>query len=218
MRHAARSPRPPRLAAWFVDLFAPVERAESILGDLHEEFSDLAGKSGVVPARRWYWGQSVRTIVHLFGGAFRNAPGSLGAIVLVGFLMHWFSGPFPEWVAGAILHAQRPFSNLHYAFYVWLINYGALVGCVVTSLFIGCVAAVLAKGREVVATLTLIVVRSVPFVWLLVVFEHNARAPIYTSALHLFEFRWVLEMTSILVAGVVVRRLRSVSLRLHAIT
>jgi hypothetical protein len=63
MRQTEPRTRPPRLAAWLVNLFASVEDAESILGDLHEEFSDIVSKSGVVPARRWYWRQSVKTIV-----------------------------------------------------------------------------------------------------------------------------------------------------------
>lgn len=57
-------PRPPRIAAWLVELFVSVEQAESILGDLHEEFSDVASKSGVVAARRWYWRQSINTLAH----------------------------------------------------------------------------------------------------------------------------------------------------------
>lgn len=217
MRHAIRSPRPPRLAAWFVDLFAPAERAESVLGDLHEEFSDIAQKSGVVPARRWYWRQSVKTIFHLFGAALRNAPWSLASIVLVGFLMDWFSfsATLPERVIMAILRAQRPYSNLHYGFYVWLINYGIAIACVGTSLLVGCVVAVLAKGREVVAALMLIVVRSVPSVLLfLFVYERNVgREPSFHVVFHFFVFRWVLDISGILVAGVLVRKLRSVSLR-----
>jgi hypothetical protein len=39
--------QPPRVAAWLVDLFTPGEQAESILGDILEEFSDVATKSGV---------------------------------------------------------------------------------------------------------------------------------------------------------------------------
>jgi hypothetical protein len=54
--------RPPRLAAWLVELFTSVEQAECILGDLAEEFSDLASRSGAVHARRWYWRQSLKTI------------------------------------------------------------------------------------------------------------------------------------------------------------
>ena len=65
--------RPPRIAAWLVDLFAPDE-TETIAGDLLEEFSELASKLGVTSARRWYWRQSVKAIAHLVATAFRDAP------------------------------------------------------------------------------------------------------------------------------------------------
>lgn len=38
--------RPSRFPAWPVELFASAEQAESILGDLQEEFSEVASKSG----------------------------------------------------------------------------------------------------------------------------------------------------------------------------
>lgn len=47
--------RPPRIAAWLVTLFTLTEETESILGDLREEFSQLAASSGFAFARRWYW-------------------------------------------------------------------------------------------------------------------------------------------------------------------
>src|SRR6202011_133403 len=65
--------RPPILAAWLVNLFAPTE-GESILGDLLEEHSDSSSKSGVAFAQRWYWRQPRKTIAHLAGNAFRTAP------------------------------------------------------------------------------------------------------------------------------------------------
>ena len=210
--------RPPRLAAWLVELFASGEQAESILGDLHEEFSDVAMKSGVGAARRWYWRQSVKTIFHLFGAAFRNAPWSIPGIVLLGFLIHWFAATLPERVVWAILHAQRPYSNLHYEFYVWLINYGTSVAYVLVSLLIGCFVAVLARGREVVATLVLAVVRSVPFVWVLVsIYENADRVQAFAAPIYFFIFLRALDVVGTLVAGVLVRKLRSVSPRPAAI-
>lgn len=215
MTQAGPRPRPPWLAAWLVALFASAEQAESILGDLHEEFSDVASKSGVAAARSWYWRQSVRTIFHLFGATFRNAPWSISGIVLLGFLLDLLSGrlQLPENVIMAILRAQRPYSNLHYGFYVWLINYGISIACVATSLLIGCIVAVLAKGREVVAALTLIVVRAVPFIWLLLfIYDHNAdHGPGVSALFHYFVFRRALDVVGTLVAGVLVRRMRSVS-------
>ena len=154
-------PRPPRLAAWLVNMFASARHAESILGDLHEEFFDLASKSGVGSARGWYWRQSANTILHLVGAAFRTAPWSLACIVLFGFLLRWFSFSLPERLVVAILRTQRPYSNHHVNAYISFLNYGIPVTHFLTSLLIGCVMACFAKGREVVATVTLALVLSV---------------------------------------------------------
>jgi hypothetical protein len=147
--------RPPRLAAWLVELFTSADQAECILGDLAEEFSDLASRSGVVSARRWYWRQSAKTIAHLAGAGFRVAPWSLAGVVLLGFLLERFSFALPERVIVAILRTQRPYSNLHYHFYVWLVTYGISIARVLQTVLIGCIVATFAKGREIVATTTL---------------------------------------------------------------
>ena len=77
--------QPPRIAVWLVNLFTPAEEAESILGDLLEEFSHLASKSGVAVARRWYWRQTVKTITHLVDSGFCVAPWSTTAVVVGDF-------------------------------------------------------------------------------------------------------------------------------------
>src|SRR5580704_14470195 len=79
--------QPPRLAAWLLELFVSDKRAESIAGDLVEEFSELASKSGVAAARSWYWRQSGRAIAHLIGNGFRVAPWSTAGTVIGGFLL-----------------------------------------------------------------------------------------------------------------------------------
>ena len=61
--------KPPRAAVWLVELFAPIESAEGVLGDLEEEFAGRLTRSGDRPARRWYWRQALRTTVHLVLGA-----------------------------------------------------------------------------------------------------------------------------------------------------
>lgn len=215
MKQSVPLPGPPRLGAWFVELFASAEQAESILGDFHEEFSDLISKSGVVSARRWYCSQSVKTIFHLFGAAFRKAPWSIIGVVLLGFLIHLLSATLLDRVMWVILRAQRPYSNLRYKFYVWLINDSIPIASVATSLLIGCVVAALAKGREVVAALALIVVRSAPFIWLLVfVYQHDGdRGEGFAAPFHFFVICRMLEVVGILVAGVLVRKMRSVSSR-----
>lgn len=54
---SSQTVEPPSIAVWLVTLFTAPEEAESIVGDLHEEFSLLAVKSGFAIARHWYWRQ-----------------------------------------------------------------------------------------------------------------------------------------------------------------
>ena len=158
MTQSTHPSRPPWLSTWFVELFAPESQSEPILGDLAEEFSDIASKSGATPACLWYWRQSVKTAFHLAGSAFRIAPWSLVGIVLGGILLRRFSFGLPEWVVVEILHTLRPYSNLHVDAYMWLINYGIPIVHVIVSMLVGCVVAFAAKAREMVATITLSVV------------------------------------------------------------
>jgi len=95
MTHAS-SVQPPRVAVWLLDLFTPYEQTESIPGDLLEEFSDVASKSGVANARRWYLRQSVRTILHLVRSGFRVAPWSIAGAVVGGVLLVQLGHAFTE--------------------------------------------------------------------------------------------------------------------------
>lgn len=88
MKRSMPLPRLPRLGTWLVELFASAEQAESIPGDFHEEFSDLVSKCGVVSARSWYLRQSLKTVAHLFGSAFRPAPGRIAVAVFLGVALH----------------------------------------------------------------------------------------------------------------------------------
>jgi vacuolar-type H+-ATPase subunit I/STV1 len=154
--------RPPIIAAWLVDLLTPYEQAESIPGDLLEEFSDLVSKSGVAIARRWYWRQSVKTIGHLIGIGFRVAPWSIVGTVLGGYLLLAF-GASRSWVEDAIVgviqfrrhHVTPYYSNLEMENHVFWLNTSIFIGHLLMSLLIGCIVAAVAKGREMVATMTL---------------------------------------------------------------
>jgi len=146
--------QPPCIAAWLVNLFTPAEEGESILGDLLEEFSHLASKSGVAVARSWYWRQTVKTIAHLFGTGFRVAPWSTTAAVAGGFLLLRFVSGLPEQAIFAILHRYRVFDH-HFNAYVFFATDGIATGHVIASMFVGCMVALAAKGREMVATMTL---------------------------------------------------------------
>jgi hypothetical protein len=158
MTQTASRSRPPRLASWLVELFATDDQEESILGDLHEEFFDIVSKSGTVSARRWYWRQTAKTIAHLVGAAFRVAPWSIAGTVLLGFVLRRFSFSLPERIIVTVLRTQRPYSNLHYGFYVWQVTYGIPILHVIVSTLLGCVVALAAKRGEIAATITLALV------------------------------------------------------------
>ncbi len=145
--------RPPLIAAWLVDLVAPRGHSESIPGDLLEEFSDLAAKSGLDSARRWYWRQSVRTIAHLIGAGFRVAPWTIAGAVVLGYLLRWFSAGLPEQVIVGVLHFRRHHVTPYYTWpqvqtYLFWLNSGIWIGHLLLSLFIGCFVAVVARGSE----------------------------------------------------------------------
>src|SRR5258707_9306966 len=78
---------PPHIAAWLVNLVAAPEQAETISGDLLEEFSSIVSRSGTTSARRWYWRQSVATIAHLMRGQVQHAPIQASAFAVCGFLL-----------------------------------------------------------------------------------------------------------------------------------
>src|SRR5260370_26467355 len=146
--------RPPRIAAWLVELVAPRRDAESILGDLFEEFSDLASKSGLASARRWYWRQSVKTIAHLVGAGFRVAPWIIAAAVVMGFLLLRFGSGLPEKLVVALLRTQRPYSNTRVDAYVLFLAWGILIGRLIESMIIGCIVAFAARDTSLRAATT----------------------------------------------------------------
>lgn len=146
---------PPRIAVWLVNQFTPVEETESILGDLLEEFSHLASKSGVAVARSWYWRQTVKTIVHLAGTGFRVAPWSTTAAILGGWLLLRFVSGLPDQVLSAVTDRYLTYWSTHFKIYMFWATDGMLIGHLIGSMLVGCVVALAAKGREMVATTTL---------------------------------------------------------------
>ena len=148
------SVQPPRIACWFVSLFVPAGLADSMLGDLLEEFSVLASKSGIAAARQWYWRQAVRTIAHFFTAAFRAAPWSTLAALLGGFLLLRFVSGLPDRFLALITDRYLAYWSAHFHAYAWLLR-AVPVAHVIASLLVGCLVAFAAKEREMVATITL---------------------------------------------------------------
>jgi hypothetical protein len=158
---------PPRFAAWLVELFVSDKRAEAIAGDLVEEFSELASKSGVTSARSWYRRQSAKAIAHLIGTGFRVAPWSTVGAVVGGFLLLRFGLLLPGRAIGAVLelrshHVVPYYTEPQMKTYLFWFNNGVLIGRLLVSLLVGCIVATVVKGREMVATTTLCLVFVVP--------------------------------------------------------
>ena len=151
--------RPPFIASRLIGLFTSGRHDDAISGDLLEEFSDVASKSGLRYARRWYWRQSIKTIGNLIGGSLRTAPWLIAIAVIGGYLLLAFGFSLPERLIDAVLELRRHhvipyYSQREMDAHVFWFNTGILIGRLLVSLFIGCIVAAVAKAREMVATLT----------------------------------------------------------------
>ncbi len=145
---------PPRIATWLVSLFVPVEQLEAITGDMLEEFSRIAASSGPASARRWYWREALRTAMHFAAAGICAAPWSTAAAVLLGFLLVRYFGTVPEKALLSLADRYDVFNN-HFDLYRFLSYDGLLICHTLTMLLIGGIVAMTAKGREMIATLTL---------------------------------------------------------------
>jgi hypothetical protein len=146
--------QPPHLAVRLVNLFTVPDNAEAIMGDLLEEFSQIADRAGVVFARQWYWRQALKTIVHLIYTAYRAAPWSTSAGVVGGFLTRRLLGRLVEPTIFAVLDRYQ-IPEHHFNMYVFFASTGIDIGYLLVFLFVGCIAALAAKEREMSAAMTL---------------------------------------------------------------
>jgi len=85
MRSDTPGLRPPFIASRLIGLFTSGWHDDAISGDLLEEFSDVASKSGLAYARRWYWRQSIKTIWNLIVAGSRTAPWLIPSTVIGGY-------------------------------------------------------------------------------------------------------------------------------------
>jgi hypothetical protein len=217
MSFQSDSAQPPRLAVWLVTLFSPAADGESILGDLFEEFSDLAPKEGIVYARRWYWRQTVRTIPHLFAAGFRTAPWTITAVVTGALLLRWFvsvlSNSTINGAIDAVLSRYRIHEQDPQAYIFWLTSSMLTVRLILNAV-VGILVAMAAKGREMTATMTLGLVGMVLAIQaaLLTVAKTGDYGVVWTLP-HTFAFS-----VAIVVAGAIVRTYRSRETTRRAVT
>ena len=124
------------------------------MGDLLEEFSQIAHQTGVVFARRWYWRQSLKTIVHLVCAAYRTAPWLTSAGVVAGFLARrvvW--GLVEPTIFAVLVRYQIP--EHHFNLYVFFASTGLDIGFLMAFFFEGCIAGIVAKERGMAAAMTI---------------------------------------------------------------
>jgi hypothetical protein len=90
---------PPALAVWLVDLFASPREADALLGDLREEFAEVAARDGVTRARAWYWRHALRSMLHLAAGSIVQQPWRWAAVGILGLLTTWPLAWGTRWIA-----------------------------------------------------------------------------------------------------------------------
>jgi len=195
---------PPRFAMWLLGLFTVGTEGESIVGDLHEEYSQLALKSEYGVARIWYWRQALKTVVHLYGMGFRGAPWSTTAVIVGGFLLMRFVSGLPDMMLSAVTDRYLTYWSEHFRAYVWMLN-GMAIAHPIAMIFVGGLVAFVAKGRELVATITLALALSILV----------GVAVLWVGAHGLIGITWILwscaDPLAIMAGGIIVRTRRSLA-------
>lgn len=207
MTRQLNSKKPPRMASWAVRLFASADQAESILGDLHEEFLQIGSKSGAVAARRWYWRQALTTIVHLAGSGVCGAPLATAGAVIGGFFLLRFAHGLPDKMLTVLTDKYLMYWSSHFPAYLWLLK-AISIEYLLGSLITGCIIALAARGREMIATMLLALVLCA--LTTAGVFWALANLPGAYSLL--WNLPWFYsDPLAIVIGGLIVRRLRSAS-------
>ena len=193
--------QPPRMAVWLISLFSLTNEAESIQGDLLEEFSALASKSGEPSAQRWYWRQTIKTVPRLAGFGFRTAPWMTAIAVVGGFLLRKLVAPLVGSATFAVLDRYQAFFEHRLSVYLFFASTGLDIEHLITFLLIGFIVAFVARQTEMVATIAL------ALIWGAMAVVGSTYAAIRTGN---DEFLWRLtwyfaDSFAIVVAGAIVR-------------
>lgn len=152
--------QPPFIPNHLVRLLVCGENAEAIAGDLAEEFAELVSKEGLEYARRWYWRQSAKTVADLTVATFRTAPWMMATTIVGGFLLLGFALSLPERMIDAVLDWHRHRVIPYYTWpqmqsYLFWLNNAILEGRLIIAIPVGCIVALIAKRREMIATTVL---------------------------------------------------------------
>jgi hypothetical protein len=234
--------RPARIATWLISLFVLDNQAEPIEGDLLEEFSAIASRTNPAAARRWYWKQSLKTSAHLAWISLRSAPWQIAFTTLAGFSILWYVENqlgLPTHLVCAAIDRYSSFYMNHFSIWQFCLNYGIPAVSWILVVLVGCLIALVARGREIVATATLGLFQflTAPLLTYLLLFAYRALSghvlisagpayiPITVSviyrsqgvgALVLFIISPVTTVLSPIVGGMLVRKLRQSAARTPA--
>lgn len=194
--------QPPRIAASLIKLFSQAKETDSVLGDLSEEFSDLAMQSGAGRARRWYWRQTLKTLPHMLGSAYRVSPWLITAAVVGGFLLSRLIGRLPEFAIFSFVDRYHLYEN-HFAVYSFLASTGIDIGLIIKYLLVGCAIALAAKGSEMAAAVALGAIHGMMVVAAFVVVAWTGNDPL------LWRSGWYFaDILAIILGAAIVRMLR----------
>src|SRR5581483_4976353 len=131
---------PPRLAGWLVDLFASAKEADSVAGDLAEEFSTIARTSGVAEARHWFWRQTAKTIAYLIKAQLRSGLWVIAAAAIGGFLGRWYfsrlTNPLVQQTIEAVLDRYRLYDQ-NVQTYLFLYNNSMMLERLLVNALLG---------------------------------------------------------------------------------
>jgi len=160
--------RPPRAAAWLVELFASPDEADGVLGDLAEEFNGSVERDGIKEARRHYQRQAWRTIRDLTVSPLRARSSSDATITASGLMCTagiGLAGLIMTWpISGAISALARAIVTRYPVYYY--IPASAFWGGVdlLGPLMTGVLVALVARGvrfRPMSAALAMVAVMAV---------------------------------------------------------
>lgn len=161
---------PPRAASFLLSFFASEPDFAIVLGDLNEEFQQLASAHGHANARRWYRRESFRNAFEWIKREFLRTPvkvltvtlvADLSILVLVGLLM----GPLGlevEW-------AWIPPRYWRWFQFLWSILIPSL-----PYVATGAIASILVRGREMAVAVCLAIWATVYSMWLLYILSYSS--------------------------------------------
>jgi hypothetical protein len=122
--------------------------------------------------------------------------------VLGGLLLHRFVSGLPDKLLSAITDKYLFYWSAHFQAYLWMLK-GMLPAQLILGMFVGCMVALVAKGREMVATMTLVLVR----------FASIGAACVWVATHGFLGVAWMLwqcaDPCAVVLGGAIVRMLRS---------